>query len=311
MDDLCIKCLKSENHATGVMYGQFLIDALKIGQGITIGNLLRRVLLSEIGGTSISAVRIAGTSHEFSTLPGIREDVLEILLNLKGVTLKDTTQKTKFGRLKVQGPAIVTAAQIQLPDELKIINPTHYIATIADSNVLEIEFQFDYGTSYKLATQTFKEKSNDFLEMDTIYMPVQKVNFKIKNIYDNFYQVKEQLIIEIWTNGSISPGDSITEAAKIITHMFSSITHSTFIEKNYEVTNDEVSGNIDPNTNIPIEELQLPVRAYNCLKRAQINTVGELLKYSPEQLQEIKNFGRKSADEVFAALKNKLGITLT
>jgi len=310
MDDLSIKCLKSENHNTGVMYGQFLIDSLKIGQGITIGNLLRRVLLSEIGGIAINAVRIAGTNHEFSTLPGIREDILEILLNLKGIILKSELKDTQFGRLKIQGPIVVTANHIQVPNSLKIINPNHYIATIADSNVLEIEFQFDYGTGYKLATQTFKEKSNDFLELDTVYMPVQKVNFKIKNVYDNFNQIKEQLVIEIWTNGSLTPSQSLQKAGQIITGMFSSFTKEPLSETTLEFKNDSTSVVLDPNTNIPIEELQLPVRAYNCLKRAQINTVGQLLKYSPEQLQEIKNFGRKSADEVFAALKNKLGITL-
>jgi len=140
---------------------------------------------------------------------------------------------------------------------------------------------------------------------------VQKVDFKIENVYDDLNEVTERLILEIWTNGSISPATTIINASQFIINLFSSITKTTFIDEILESENDNSSLPIDPHTNIPIEELQLPVRAYNCLKRAQINTVGQLLKYSPEQLQEIKNFGRKSANEVFAALKNKLGITLT
>jgi len=148
--------------------------------------------------------------------------------------------------------------------------------------------------------------------MDAIFMPVQKVDFKIENVYNENNEVTERLLIEIWTNGSISPATTILNASQMIVDLFSSITKTTFVDKILESENSNNSAlSLDPNTNIPIEELQLPVRAYNCLKRAQINTVGQLLKYSPEQLQEIKNFGRKSANEVFAALKNKLGITLS
>jgi DNA-directed RNA polymerase subunit alpha len=148
--------------------------------------------------------------------------------------------------------------------------------------------------------------------MDAIFMPVQKVDFKIENVYNEYNEVTERLLIEIWTNGSISPATTILNASQLIVDLFSSITKTTFTDKILDSENSTNSAlSLDPNTNIPIEELQLPVRAYNCLKRAQINTVGQLLKYSPEQLQEIKNFGRKSANEVFAALKNKLGITLS
>jgi DNA-directed RNA polymerase subunit alpha len=311
MQDLSIKCLKSKKAESGAIYGQFLINSLNLGQGVTIGNLLRRILLSEVGGCAITAVRIAGTTHEFSTLPGIREDILEILLNLKGIVLKSKTKETEFGRLKIKGPAVITADLIELPPNLEIINPNHYIATISDANFLEIEFKFEYGTGYKLAAQNLHEKSNDFLEIDAVFMPVQKVDFKIENVYDDLNEVTERLILEIWTNGSISPTTTIINASQFIISLFSSITKTTFIDEILESENDNSSLPIDPHTNIPIEELQLPVRAYNCLKRAQINTVGQLLKYSPEQLQEIKNFGRKSANEVFAALKNKLGITLT
>ena len=155
MTNISITCLKSEEIESSSCYGQFLIDSLKPGQGITIGNQLRRVLLNDLGGTAISAVRIAGVSHEFSILPGVREDILEILLNFKGIVLKGKSPISEFGRLKIQGPAVVTADLIQLPSNLEIVNPNHYIMTISTSNILEIEFKFDYGTGYKLASQTF------------------------------------------------------------------------------------------------------------------------------------------------------------
>jgi DNA-directed RNA polymerase subunit alpha len=145
MQDLTIKCLKAKKTESGALYGQFLINSLALGQGITIGNLLRRVLLSEIGGFAITAVRIAGITHEFSTLPGVREDILELLLNLKGIVLKHKTHETEFGRLKIKGPAVITANLIELPSNLEIINPNHYIATISESNFLEIEFKFGNG----------------------------------------------------------------------------------------------------------------------------------------------------------------------
>ena len=142
MNNISIKCLKSEQIESGSCHGQFLINSLKLGQGITIGNQLRRVLLGDLGGVAITAVRIAGISHEFSIIPGVREDILEILLNLKGVVLKSRTNDIQFGRLKVQGPSVITADSIQLPADLEIVNPNHYIATISASNIIEIEFKF-------------------------------------------------------------------------------------------------------------------------------------------------------------------------
>jgi DNA-directed RNA polymerase subunit alpha len=310
MNNLSIKSLKSEKIESGACYGQFLISSLKPGQGITIGNQLRRVLLGDLGGVAISAVRIAGISHEFSTIPGVREDILEILLNLKELVFKSKTQNVQFGRLKVQGPAVITADLIQLPPDLKIINPKHYIATISTSNILEIEFKFEYGTGYKLASQNFVEETNNYLQLDTIFMPVQKVDFKIENIYDTTNNITERLLIDIWTNGSISPKDALKSSAQLIINLFTSLINNrdTNEENESEIQTNSIS--IEPYTNIAIEELQLSVRAYNCLKKAQINTVGDLLQYSPEKLQELKNFGRKSADEVFSTLKNKLGIIL-
>jgi DNA-directed RNA polymerase subunit alpha len=311
MTELCIKCLKSETTDSGVAYGQFLLDSLSPGQGVTIGTLLRRILLGNLGGTAITGVRIAGATHEFSALEGIREDILEILLNLKGIVFKNTTQESKLGRLKIQGPAVVTASCMDLDSNLEIVNPNHYIATISTNNVLEMEFKFEYGTGYQLAGQTAEQNSVDFLNVDAIFMPIQKVDFKIENVYGTNNHNTERLILEIWTNGSITPQDAIFESSQLIINLFSQLLENK-VEN--QINDDEIEVKETSNEahmNISIEELQLSVRAYNCLKRAQINSISDLLKYSPEKLQEIKNFGQKSADEVFDALKNKLGITLT
>ncbi len=310
MNNISIKCLKSEKIQSGACHGQFVINSLRPGQGITIGNQLRRVLLGDLGGVAISAVRIAGITHEFSTIPGVREDILEILLNLKGIVFKSKTQDTQFGRLKIQGPSVVTADLIQLPSDLEIVNPNHYIATISTANILEIEFKFEYGTGYRLAAQTFLDEAENYLQLDTIFMPVQKVDFKIENVYDAVNNISERLLLDIWTNGSILPNEALESAAQIIIDLFTLLINNKNMNETNQLEAKSESISIEPYTNIAIEELQLSVRAYNCLKKAQINTVGDLLQYSPEKLQELKNFGRKSADEVFSTLKNKLGIIL-
>ena len=310
MNNISIRCLKSEKIQSGACHGQFVINSLKPGQGITIGNQLRRVLLGDLGGIAISAVRIAGVTHEFSTIPGVREDILEILLNLKGVVLKSKTKDVQFGRLKVQGPTVITADCIKLPEGMEIVNPNHYIATLSTSNILEIEFKFEYGTGYRLASQTFAEENENYLQLDTIFMPVQKVDFKIENVYDSANNITERVLIDIWTNGSISPNEAFKSAAQIIIDLFSLLINNKETNEKNQLETKTRSISIEPYTNIAIEELQLSVRAYNCLKKAQINTVGDLLQYSPEKLQELKNFGRKSADEVFSTLKNRLGIIL-
>jgi DNA-directed RNA polymerase subunit alpha len=288
ISNLYIKCLKSEKIESGARYGQFLINSLRPGQGITVGNLLRRVLLSDLGGTTITAVRIAGVRDEFSIIPGVREDVLEILLNLKGIVFQTKSTDVQFGRLKIKGPAVITADAIQGPSDLKIVNPNHYIATISTPSVLEIEFKFEYGTGYKLAGQTFCDKSEDFLQMDAIFMPIQKVDFKIENVYDNTNYITERLLIDIWTNGSISPEDAISSASEFIIELFNSLLQNKFTQDPNDLEKTSPIVPINPHTNIAIEELQLSVRAYNCLKRAQINTIGDLLEYSPEKLQELK-----------------------
>lgn len=309
MNNIYIKCLKSEVFESGSTSGEFLIDSLNPGQGITIGNHLRRILLGDLGGKAISGVRIAGVKHEFSTIPGVREDTLELLLNLKGIVFKSENPITEFGYLKIQGPIVLTADLIELPTGLEIVNKNHYLGTLVTPTILEIEFRIDFGTGYNLVSQSKSKQDSNFLELDSVYMPVKNVNFKIENIYDFDNNVTERLFLEVQTNGSISAIDAIKRACNESVKIFTSLI------KNKDLTENEITEptkqllKIEPYLDIPVEELQLSVRAYNCLKKAKIDTVGDLLQYSPKKLKQLKNFGKKSADEVFSTLKNKFGIT--
>ena len=310
MNNLLIKCLKSEKIESGSIYERFHINSLCPGQGLTIGNLIRRILLNDLGGMAITGIKFHQTYHEFSIIPSIREDILEILLNLKGIVFKSSTKDCKFGSLKIKGPAIITANCIELPSDLSIVNPHHYIATIVDSEIIEINFKIEYGVGYKLANRKSSINTNDFIETDAIFMPIHKMNFEVKEIYENSKLRNEDLFLDIWTNGSITPKKSILLASTFIIDLFTKFLKNKFNEKLNKLDIKKENLVLNSRTDIMIEELQLSVRAYNCLKRENINTMGDLLKYSPERLQELKNFGRKSADEVFMTLKNKLGIVL-
>ena len=234
MENLLFKKVHFEKTSTGEYYEQFVLNSLKIGQGITIGNQLRRVLLNDIAGVAISEVKIIGINHEYSVIPGVREDILEILLNLKGIICKSDLKENHVGRLKVKGPAVITADMIQVSSDLEIVNPTHYIATISNSAVLEIEFKFEYGTGYKLAYQTFSNEKNDNLQLDAIFMPVKKVEYKIENVYDFNDNIEERLYFEIWTNGSILPFEALKLAIDIIVKTFTNLDITNEIEENIE-----------------------------------------------------------------------------
>ena len=300
-----IECIESKTEDINQQYGRFVIEPLKCGQGITLGNSLRRTLLADIAGTAIVNVRIAGVNHEFSTITGVREDVLEILLNLKEIVLKSTSKESQIGRLRVQGPAIVTAGLLDLPPDVEIIDKRQYIATICNNTIFEMEFKIEQGYGYKLVENYSHEKSLDFLQIDSVFMPVKKVNYTIQEKRLNSQSVQEKLILDIWTNGSLSPQQAIGEGSKILTELFHPLTHINFKPNQTIKTAENNSVN-----QILIEELKLSVRAYNCLKRAQIHSISDLLDYSQEELLEIKNFGQKSAEEVIEALRNRLGINL-
>lgn len=306
MSQFQVECIESDLAQDQGLYSKFVLEPLERGQGITVGNSLRRVLLSNLQGTAVTAVRIAGVTHEFMTIPGVREDVLDILLNMKEVVLKSHSSQPQIGRLLVQGPATVTAEDFELPSEVEIISPDKYVATVAAGATLEMEFRIETGVGYRAIERGRDETTSlDFLQIDSIFMPVRKVNYSIEDARVGGSLEKDRLIMEIWTNGSVTPQEALSQAANILVDLFNPLKDITF-----ESMKDDDIVEEDPNSQIPIEELQLSVRAYNCLKRAQINSVSDLLDYSQEDLLEIKNFGAKSAEEVIEALQVRLGITL-
>ena len=302
-----IECVESTTRKNQGQYSRFVLEPLDRGQGITVGNALRRVLLSNLPGAAVTAIRIAGVNHEFATIPGVREDVLEIMLNMKEVILKSYSDQPQIGRLVATGPVTVTAGHFDVPSELEVIDPTQYVATLVEGAKLEMEFRVERGTGYRAIERGKDDSSSlDFLQIDSVFMPVTKVNYSIEEVRIDGLGIKDRLTLEIWTNGSVHPREALSESAQIISGFFAPLRDLNELETTQSDYQDEVN----PESQIPIEELQLSVRAYNCLKRAQINTVADLLDYSQEDLLEIKNFGQKSAEEVIEALQKRLGITL-
>lgn len=300
-----IECIESNTEESRSHYSKFVLEPLERGQGTTVGNALRRVLLSNLEGTAVTAVRIAGVSHEFATVPGVREDVLEILMRMKEVILKSYSPQPQIGRLLVNGPATITASHFDLPSEVEVIDPTQYVATIADGGKLEMEFRIERGKGYRTVERGREEATSlDFLQIDSVFMPVRKVNYSVEDSRGDGLP-KDRLLLEVWTNGSLSPQEALSSAAGILVELFNPLKDISL-----EPTDQDSNIPDDPTAQIPIEELQLSVRAYNCLKRAQVNSVADLLDYTQEDLLEIKNFGQKSAEEVVEALQRRLGITL-
>ncbi len=307
MTQFQIECVESTTKKNQSQYSKFVLEPLDRGQGITVGNALRRVLLSNLPGAAVTAIRIAGVNHEFATISGVREDVLEIMLNMKEVIFKCYSDQPQIGRLVATGPVTVTAGQFDVPSELEVIDPNQYVATLVEGAKLEMEFRVEMGTGYRAIERSKDETSSlDFLQIDSVFMPVTKVNYSVDELRLDGLGIKDRLTLEIWTNGSVHPREALSEASEIIAELFIPLKDLNELE----TTQSDYQDEINPESQIPIEELQLSVRAYNCLKRAQINSVADLLDYSQEDLLEIKNFGQKSAEEVIEALQKRLGITL-
>ena len=305
-----VQCLESATKIPTQLYSKYSIGPFIKGQSTTIGNVLRRVLLSNLPGLAITGVRITGIDHEFSTIPNVKEDVVDILLNIKQIVLKGSISEPTLVRLSTNNAGIITAANIELPSNLELVDSRQYIASFAGNGNLEMEFLIARGQNYVPSGKLDSIIPAGFLAVDAVFMPVNKVNFFVETSKNNSNSELESLILEVWTNGSITPEEAIFESSQLIINLFEQLIQN---KANTSPELEELQTptiSTETHMNISIEELQLSVRAYNCLKRAQINSISDLLKYSPEKLQEIKNFGQKSADEVFDALKNKLGITL-
>ncbi|CAI8229928.1 DNA-directed RNA polymerase subunit alpha [Prochlorococcus marinus str. MIT 1342] len=285
--------------------GVFLIGPLERGQATTLGNSLRRVLMGGLEGSAITAVRIAGVNHEYATIPGVREDVLDILLNCKQLSVNSRTSELEIGRLVVTGPAQVKAKDLQFSSQVQVVDGDRQIATVHEGHSLELEVHVERGIGYRPVDRHNEDISAiDLLQIDAVFMPVRRVNFTIdETAVAEGGSTRERLRIEIVTDGSTTPDDALAESANQLIELFQPLATVTMVEE------PGLEPEPSAESQIPLEELNLSVRAYNCLKRAQVNSVSDLMGFSYEDLLEIKNFGSKSADEVIEALE-RIGISI-
>ncbi|MCR5265091.1 MAG: DNA-directed RNA polymerase subunit alpha [Cyanobacteria bacterium RUI128] len=313
--ELEIKTVNTATSSDGSQYGKFVISPLERGFGITIGNSLRRVLLSSLEGTAVTSARIEGITHEYTAIPGVLEDVVDVLLNLKGLAIKTESKEPQTLRIDIDKPGAVLASDIQLPAGVKIVNPDWLICTIADGGSFHAEITVETGKGY-VPNDVPRNKEGvaiDMLPIDATFMPIKRVKYDVENTRVGDSIDYDKLTLEIWSNGTVDVTTALTQAANLLIEHFvqiSSISGTAPILTSYEtsasggmiIDDEPIAAESDEEPSITIEELELSVRAYNCLKRASINSMAELLKKSEHDLLIIKNFGKKSADEVIEKL---------
>ena len=314
--ELKIKNVTTTTGSDGSQYGKFVIEPLERGFGNTIGNALRRVLLSSLEGAAVTAVRIEGITHEYTAVPGIVEDVIDIMLNLKGMVVKTDAKEPQQLRLDIDRPGPVLASDIQLPAGVKVVNPDWLICTVAEGGSIHADIVVESGKGY-IAHDVLKENNGsmpiDMLPIDATFMPIKRVSYNVENTRVGDVTDFDKLNLEIWSNGSIDVNVALSQAANILIEHFMQIASITgtpvvTIPQATAVIEEEVVADVEVPT-ISIEDLELSVRAYNCLKRASINNMAELLKKSEHDLLNIKNFGKKSSDEVIEKL-HQFGLDL-
>jgi len=302
-----IECVESPDDDS---YGKYIVEPLERGYGITLGNSLRRILLSSLPGTAVTTVKIAGIQHEFSTIPGVKEDVTEIILNIKGIVARLHSQRMKTVYIEASGECVVTAGDIKADGEVEILNPELHIATLSADATLNMELTIDHGRGYMSADRNkLRQPVIGVIPIDSIYTPVDKVNYTVENTRVGNITDYDKLTIEVWTNKTTSARDALSLGAKILCDHFTLFTdlsetigsRSTVVEKT-ETQRDKVF-------EMTIEELDLSVRSFNCLKRANINTVEDLVSKTEEEMIKVRNLGRKSLEEVIHKLA-MMGLSL-
>ncbi len=285
-------------------YGKFVMEPLERGYAITLGNSLRRVLLSTLPGSAITNVKIDGVVHEFSTIPGVKEDVTEIVLNLKGLIAKLHAESAKKIYIEAEGPCVITAADIKADFEVEILNPDMYIATLDEGAKLNIEMTIDKGRGYVSAEQN-KPAQNiiGVIPIDSIYTPVLKANFNVDNTRVGNVVDKNKLTLEVWTDGSIKADEAVSMSAKILIEHFELFLNlAEGISETQSIMAETKDNAKEKVLDLTIDELDLSVRSFNCLKRAGINTVEDLINKSEMDMMKVRNLGRKSLEEVIAKL---------
>ena len=291
-------------------YGVFVVEPLERGYGTTLGNSLRRVLLASLPGAAVTSINIEGVLHEFDTVPGVREDVMQIILNVKGIAVKSYVQDEKIIELDVEGPAEETAGDILTDSDIEIVNPDHYLFTIGEGASLKATLTVNSGRGYVPADQNKKDDAPvGTLAVDSIYTPVTKVNYQVEPARVGSNDGFDKLTLEILTNGTIIPEDALGLSARILTEHLNLFTNLTEIAIATDVMKEVDTTSDDRILERTIEELDLSVRSYNCLKRAGINTVYDLTEKSEAEMMKVRNLGRKSLEEVKIKLAD-LGLGL-
>jgi DNA-directed RNA polymerase subunit alpha len=304
--ELKIKCVNTETNSDGSQYGKFVIEPLERGFGTTIGNSLRRVLLSSLEGTAVTSARIEGVTHEYTAIPGVLEDVIDVMLNLKGLVVKSDSNESQHLRIDVDKPGPVLASDIQLPAGVKVVNPDWLICTVADGGSFHADVIVDTGKGYvpNDVPRDAKDATIDILPIDATFMPIKRVSYNVESARVGDALDFDKLTIEIWSNGSIDVQNALSQASNLLIEHFmqiAAITGQSVVAPALPVE-EVVEEEVEETPTMTIEELELSVRAYNCLKRASINSMSELLKKSEHDLLNIKNFGKKSSDEVIERL---------
>ena len=295
-------------------YGRFVIEPLERGYGTTLGNSLRRVMLSSLPGTAVAFIKIKGVLHEFSSLPGIKEDVTEIVMNIKELCIKNnsTNDDPKTGYIDASGDCVVKAGDIHIDGDLEILNPDLVIANLNGSEAhLEMELTITNGRGYVSADKN-KEHDNsvDMIAVDSIYTPIERVNLTVENTRVGQITDYDKLTLDVFTNGTLGPDEAVSYAAKILSEHLELFINLSDNVKDKQIITEKVEDKKDTqSTDMSIDELELSVRSYNCLKRAGINTVKELCNKTPDDMMKVRNLGRKSLEEVLAKLK-ELGMAL-
>ncbi len=294
-------------------YGKFVVEPLERGYGITLGNSLRRIMLSSLPGAAVSQVKIEGVEHEFSSIPGVKEDVTEIIMNIKSLAIKNSseTNEAKTAYIEFEGEGVVRASDIQVDPDVEILNPDTVIATLSGKNTkLYMELTITKGRGYVSAD---KNKREDLpigvIAIDSIYTPVERVNVTVQNTRVGQITDYDKLTLDVHTNGTLVPDEAVSLAAKVLSEHLSLFINLSENAKNAEVMVEKEDDEKEKVLEMSIDELELSVRSYNCLKRAGINTVEELTNKTSEDMMKVRNLGRKSLEEVLAKLK-ELGLQL-
>ena len=293
-------------------YAKFVVEPLERGFGNTLGNSLRRILLSSLPGVAAKSIKIDGVLHEFSTIPGVKEDITDIVLNVKGILAKLNCNESKTVEINAQGPCEVTSASIIHDDDVEILNPEWHIATLGPDSNLHMEICLDKGRGYVSAERNkafIENKVIGVLPVDSIYTPVLKVNYSVENTRVGQITDFDKLSLEVWTNGVVLAKEAVSIASKILIEHFNLFLGLSEIAEKTNIMIEPEKNNISKNLDVTIDELELSVRSYNCLKRAGINTVKDLTSKTEDEMIKVRNLGRKSLDEVIEKL-NSMGLDL-